>query len=85
MSQQETISRIRDFICQDAKIETTSVESDTNLFEGGILDSLRILSLVLFIESNFGISLQYEDLTEENFSSVGRLTQLIAEKNGEVA
>jgi acyl carrier protein len=46
---------------------------DTSLLETGILDSLGLLKLVVFIEERFGISMGDADLLPDNFSSVNAI------------
>jgi acyl carrier protein len=43
---------------------------DTSLLETGILDSLGLLKLVVFLEERFGIAMGDTDLLPENFASV---------------
>jgi acyl carrier protein len=42
----------------------------TSLLESGILDSLSLLRLVVFLEERFGITVGDTDLLPENFASV---------------
>ena len=44
--------------------------NDTPLLESGILDSLGLLRIVVFVEERFGITMGDEDLLPENFASV---------------
>jgi acyl carrier protein len=44
--------------------------NDTSLLDSGILDSLSLLRLVVFLEERFGTSMGDADLLPENFSSV---------------
>jgi acyl carrier protein len=46
---------------------------DTSLLETGILDSLGLLRLVVFLEERFGISMGDTDLLPENFASVNAI------------
>jgi acyl carrier protein len=41
-----------------------------SLLESGIIDSLSLLRLVVFLEERFGITVGDEDLLPENFASV---------------
>ncbi len=45
-----------------------------NLLETGILDSLGLMQLVVFIEEKLGVKVPDEDVVIENFSSVDALT-----------
>jgi acyl carrier protein len=46
------------------------LSNEASLLEGGILDSLSLLRLVVFLEGRFGISVGEADLLPENFDSV---------------
>jgi acyl carrier protein len=45
----------------------------TSLLESGILDSLSLLRLVVFLEEEFGITIGGADLLPENFTSVSTI------------
>jgi acyl carrier protein len=47
--------------------------NDTSLLESGILDSLSLLRLVIFLEERFGITMGDTDLLPENFASVNAI------------
>ena len=46
---------------------------DANLLDSGILDSLSLLRLVVFLEEQFGITMGDADLLPENFASVNAI------------
>jgi acyl carrier protein len=52
----------------------------TALLSSGILDSLAILQLTLFLGEEFGIEVSDEDFTLENFASIGSLVAFIRQK-----
>lgn len=55
--------------------------SDTdNIFEGGLVNSLFTMQLVMYIEKEFGITLENEDLELEKFKDVNSIVGLIQEK-----
>jgi acyl carrier protein len=45
----------------------------TSLLDSGILDSLSLLRLVVFLEERFGITMGDADLLPENFASVNAI------------
>jgi len=54
--------------------ETTSRRgSDTSLLETGILDSLSLLGVVVFLEERFGTTAGEENLLPENFASMNTI------------
>jgi acyl carrier protein len=46
---------------------------ETSLMESGILDSLSLLRLVVFLEERFGITVGDADLLPDNFASVSAI------------
>jgi acyl carrier protein len=51
---------------------------ETALLGSGLLDSLGILQLTMFLAEEFGIDIGDDDFTLENFASVGALLDFIA-------
>jgi acyl carrier protein len=49
------------------------LSNDTPLLEGGILDSLSLLRLVVFLEERFKITVGEADLLPENFDTVNAI------------
>lgn len=55
-------------------------QSETPLLAGGRLDSLGVLQLVGYLDETFGIAVEDDDFTEENFATVGALLAFVARK-----
>ena len=55
-------------IVQDPAVLPLS--NDTSLLKGGILDSLSLLRLVVFLQDRFEVTVDETDLLPENFDSV---------------
>jgi acyl carrier protein len=51
-----------------------------NLIEQGLIDSMGILRLISFIEEQFGLVLEPNDLLLENFATIDAITVLIADR-----
>ena len=62
-------SVISDFICEKL-LNNRSIESDENLLLSGLLDSLGIVKLMLFLEEKFSITIPPQDVTITNMASV---------------
>jgi acyl carrier protein len=72
--------KIRSFLLDyhiDSKILPRDLTDHFPLIESAALDSLAVVSLVVFIESEFVISVELEDLTNVNFGSLANLDQFI--------
>jgi len=72
-NQDEILAALRDFVGAEKPDEVRDLQNDDNLFDLGLLDSLQLVSMVVFIESEFGCALDFDDLTEENTSVLCRL------------
>ena len=61
--------------------ETDSLQSDTMIFNEGILDSMGFALLLDFLESKYKISPDDSDLVEGNFESIDAIADFISRKN----
>jgi acyl carrier protein len=63
---------INDYISQELVPDQAllPLANETPLLESGILDSLSLLRLVVFLEERFAITIGDADLLPENFASV---------------
>jgi D-alanine--poly(phosphoribitol) ligase subunit 2 len=68
--------RISDIFAE--RFETRLDSGEVDLLETGLVDSVRIVELVLEIEQRFGVSLPFEQLEIEDFRTVPRLAERIA-------
>jgi len=57
---------------------------DDSLLGSGIVDSLGVLDLVAFVEGEFGITIDAEELLPENFQSISSLTCFVKTKLDDV-
>ncbi len=56
--------------------------SDSASFlEEGIVDSMGIMELVMFVEENFNMTVEDEELVPDNFDSVSKLAVYIRSKS----
>ncbi len=59
-----------------------SVAADEDLLASGVVDSHGVMELVGFIESRYGIVVDDDDLTPENFQSLASIAAFIERKRG---
>jgi acyl carrier protein len=77
----ETAVLIRNFIVQRFPLASSKdLTSELSLLESGIVDSLGVLDLVGFIEEEFGIQAEDDDLVPENFDSIEALTRFVTDR-----
>jgi len=81
MSTNAAGSAVRQFITRHfSQARTRLLADEDSLLESGIVDSLGVLDLVTFIESEFNVRVADEDLTPEHFNSISRIVAYIEDK-----
>lgn len=61
-------------------VETLNVEvpsPDTDLIEGGLLDSLALVELLFALEREFAVTIPLENLDIDTFRSVRRIAEFV--------
>lgn len=80
-----TTAQLEQSICQFL-IQSTgddSLKSDTDLLSSGLLDSLTMMDLVVFIEVEFEQRIAMNDMRPERFRTIGAIAQLVAGLQGQ--
>lgn len=76
-----TTEKVRGFIVNNFLYgENKGLTDDTSLTEAGIVDSTGILEMISFLEKEFSITIQDEELIPDNLDSVERISQFIRRK-----
>lgn len=75
-------NQLRNYIIENFLFGDTEVEfSDSDSFmEKGILDSTGILDVILYLEENFDMKVEDEELVPENLDSIDNLEAFIGRK-----
>ncbi len=76
MSNEELFAEITDIIKENTNSEV-DFGVDDNLLQNGTIDSFGILQIFLGLQSRLGANIEIEDITEETFSSVRSIGELI--------
>jgi acyl carrier protein len=76
---------VGDFISSELLLgrQAGALAPDDDLLAKGLVDSHGVMELVGFIEERYGIAVQDEDLTPENFQSLVRIEEYVeSRRNG---
>ena len=78
----DNITKIRAFIFDNFLFdaEDEALKNDTSFLEEGIIDSTGVLELVDWLEEEFSISVEDDELIPENLDSVNLLSAYITKK-----
>lgn len=68
----EKVLRVLQRECPDIDFSTSA-----ELASDGILDSLRVTTIIAALTMEFGITIPYEDIIEENFNSVDAMAAMV--------
>jgi len=60
--------------------EDSQLSDDESFLEKGLIDSTGVLELVGFVEEQYGIRFQDDEITPENLDSINRLIQFLNKK-----
>ena len=71
--------KIKEFIIENFLFgEENDLNDDTSFLEEGIIDSTGVLELIEFLEEEFEIEIDDEDMIPENLDSLNNLEKFIA-------
>jgi len=68
---------IRAFIAENYIFDSLQPGSSDSLTQMGILDSMGVLELIMFIEERFGFKIPDEDTLPENLDTIGNIVRYI--------
>lgn len=80
---QEIRTKIKAFLSKFFR--NYDLQSDEDIFAVGFVNSLFAMQMVLFIEQEFQISIENEDLELDNFRTIDAIARLIEKKMAVVA
>ena len=73
--------KIKEFIIENFLFgEAEGLKDDTSFLDEGIIDSTGILELVNFLEEDFEISVDDEELVPENLDSINNVAAYLEKK-----
>ena len=62
------------------ELDKNSIGDDDSLLMAGIIDSLKMMDLIAYLEKEFGVSIDDDELMPENFDSIDAITEFITDK-----
>ncbi|HET9093606.1 MAG TPA: acyl carrier protein [Solirubrobacteraceae bacterium] len=76
---------IRDYIARELVRDPSllPIENSTPLLDSGILDSLSLLRLVVYLQDQFGVTVGDLDVVPEHFATVDAICDYLRSRRGE--
>ena len=80
MSDEEIRERVRGYLLANliAEDDAGSLDDETPLITGGILDSLATLNMVSFLKREFGVALKAHEIDARTMDTVKDIAALVA-------
>ncbi|HET9610074.1 MAG TPA: acyl carrier protein [Acidimicrobiales bacterium] len=77
-----TADHVRQFVVEELEFvgEPGELSDDYQLLEEGVLDSLGIMALVEYLEAEFDIVIDEDDVVAERFETIRSITELVDAK-----
>lgn len=73
---------ILDYIRNAYLSSSETLAPETSLFRDGLLDSMKLVELIAFVEETFKMRVSPMDITVDNFDTVNSIVSLITRKSG---
>jgi acyl carrier protein len=74
----ENQQKIKEFLSRFFR--SKEIGPDDDIFALGFVNSLLAMQLVAFVEKEFGVRVEDEDLDLDNFRSIGAISRLVERK-----
>ena len=76
----EIKDKIREYILEATFDDVKKITDDTLIFEEGVLDSMGLLFLIEFLQEEFNITTNDDELVVENFQSINNIVAFMEGK-----
>ena len=74
-------TKVREFIVENFLFGSANgLKDDTSFLDEGIIDSTGVLELVTYIEEEFSIQVEDEELIPENLDSISNVVKYVQQK-----
>lgn len=75
-------SKVRSFILENYLFtdDQNELKDEDSLLDRGIIDSTGIMEVIFFLEDEFGVQVEDEEMIPENLDSVKNIVRFIASK-----
>lgn len=72
--------KVRGFIKENFYADASDLTDDASLLDMGIVDSTGILELVMFLENEFDIKVDDQEILPENLDSIANAVEFVKKK-----
>lgn len=76
----EIKDKIREYILESTFDDVEKITDETLIFEEGVLDSMGLLFLIEFLQEEFNITTNDDELVVDNFQSINSIVAFMESK-----
>lgn len=82
MNEQNVLEQARDFVVENFMYmrKAKTIGDDESLLRTGVISSLGMMEVVEWVESTFGMSVDPDDITEQNFDTLRGIARFVSAK-----
>ena len=74
-------NQIKQFILKNLYFtEDSTLDDNASFLETGVVDSTGVMELVAFVQTEFGVTVEPEEIVVENFDSIRKVARFIRKK-----
>jgi acyl carrier protein len=78
LERQEILNKLKEFVVVDLlKNPEYDLKEDEGLFSTGVIDSMAMAQVGVFIETEFGLYIPDPELTVENMDTIGQMADRV--------
>lgn len=82
MTPAEVLGSVRKYVTENYLYMRPGFDlgDEDSLFEAGIIDSMGVMELIVFLEEGLGLAVQDEEITEDNLGSLAAIAGYVIRK-----
>ena len=77
---EQIINEVSTYICEHLTEKNSIIDIEDNLYERGIIDSISLMKLLVFVETKYNINMNENDYDLDNFISINMISNFIQNK-----
>src|SRR6516165_3035374 len=71
-------NQIKQFVLKNLYFaEDNNLDDDASFLETGVVDSTGVMELVAFVQAEFGVTVEPQEIVVENFDSVSKVARFV--------
>ncbi len=76
----EIRDKIKNYIIEASMEDADKIKEDTMIFDSGLLDSMGLLFLIEFLNENYQVEVDDDELNPKNFESINSIVDFVEGK-----